>query len=387
MLTILVTGANGFIGRNLCAHLRERSDLSLLTVGRDTPMTGLEQAIATADVIVHLAGVNRPSDNSEFDQVNIGYTETVAQLITASPKPRRIIFTSSIQAGNDTPYGRSKQSAEECLQTLARNQPVSVSVFRLRNVFGKWSRPNYNSVVATFSHNVANDLPIDIHDPARTVDLVCVDDVIDEMMHEIAAPIVPHEFLHRGAEIPTATVSLGDLAGHLRKFREIRDSLLLPDFSTRFLQQLYATYLSYAEPAAAAYSLQARHDARGSLAEFIKSEAAGQIFVSRTRPGVTRGNHYHHTKTEKFLVLEGEGLIELRHIDGDTRFDFRVSGTDYRVVDIPPGYTHSITNVSDKEMVTLFWASEIFDSNRADTFPLPVMPTKAEQGIKQEHAA
>ena len=387
MLTILVTGASGFIGRNLCAHLRERPDLSLQTVGRDTPIAGLEEAIATADVIVHLAGANRPSDTSEFDHVNIGYTETVARLAAASPQPRRIIFASSIQAGNDTPYGQSKQAAEECLQTLARNLPVSVSVFRLRNVFGKWCRPNYNSVVATFSHNVANDLPIDIHDAARTVDLVYVDDVIDAMMREVAVPIVPHDFLYRGAEIPTATVSLGDLAAHLRQFRELRASLLLPDFSTRFLQQLYATYLSYAEPAAAAYPLQARHDARGSLAEFIKSEAAGQIFVSRTRPGVTRGNHYHHTKTEKFLVLEGEGLIELRHIDGSARSEFRVSGTEYRVVDIPPGYTHSITNVGDNEMVTLFWASEIFDPNKADTFPLPVKPHSVSQEIKQEHAA
>ena len=165
------------------------------------------------------------------------------------------------------------------------------------------------------------------------------------------------------------------------------NSLLLPDFSTRFLQQLYATYLSYAEPAAAAYSLQARHDARGSLAEFIKSEAAGQIFVSRTRPGVTRGNHYHHTKTEKFLVLEGEGRIELRHIDDSTKFEFRVSGTEYRVVDIPPGYTHSITNVGDGEMVTLFWASEIFDPDKPDTFSHPVKPHSVSQEMKQEHAA
>jgi UDP-2-acetamido-2,6-beta-L-arabino-hexul-4-ose reductase len=387
MPAVLVTGANGFIGRNLCAHLRERADLALLTVGRDTPDSVLEEAIAAADVIVHLAGVNRPPDPSEFDRGNIGYTETLARMVTKSPRQRRIIFVSSIQADNDTPYGQSKRTAEECLQNLAQDQPLAVSVLRLRNVFGKWCRPNYNSVVATFCHNIANDLPIDIHDPDRPLDLVFIDDVVEAIEREIESPIVPHEFRYCGAEIPISKVSLGDLANHLRTFREIRTSLLIPDLSTRVLQQLYATYLSYVEPKEAAYSLQARHDARGSLAEFIKSEAAGQIFVSRTRPGIMRGNHYHHTKTEKFLVLEGEGLIQLRQIDNDARVEFRVSGTDYRVVDIPPGYTHSITNTGDGELITLFWVSEIFDPNRADTFPLPVVPNIAAPGIRQEQAA
>lgn len=387
MPTVLVTGANGFIGRNLCARLRERADLAVLTAGRNTPDSVLERAVATADVIVHLAGVNRPPDPSEFDRGNIGYTKTLARMVSKLPRPRRIIFASSIQAGNDTPYGQSKRTAEEHLQNLAEDHPVAVSVLRLLNVFGKWCRPNFNSVVATFCHNIANDLPINIHDPARVVDLVFIDDVIEAIEREIESPIVPHEFRYCAAEIPSSKVTLEDLANHLRTFREIRTSLLIPDLSTRVLQQLYATYLSYVQPKETAYSLHARHDTRGSLAEFLKSEAAGQIFVSRTRPGITRGNHYHHTKTEKFLVLEGEGLIELRQIDSDAKVEFRASGTDYRVVDIPPGYTHSITNVGDSDLVTLFWASEIFDANRADTFPLPVVPNKATPEIRQEQAA
>lgn len=372
MQTILITGAGGFIGRNLCVHLRNRPDVQILTAGRETSEADLRDAVSAADTIIHLAGVNRPSDVAEFTRVNCGYTESLAEMVAAAPRPRRFIFASSIQAENDTAYGGSKRGAEEILQNLAKAQPVSVTVFRLCNVFGKWCRPNYNSVVATFCHNIAHDLPIEVHDPDRSIGLVFVDDVVSAISRELTAPPRIGEFRVQGGDMPVATVTLGELAAHLHQFREMRLTLLAPDFSCRFIHQLYSTFLSYIPPESAAYQLQARHDPRGSLAEFIKSPGSGQLFVSRTRPGVTRGNHYHQTKTEKFLVLDGEGLIRLRRIDNNSIVEHRVSGEEYRVVDIPPGVAHSITNVGTKDMVTLFWASEIFDQGMPDTFPLPV---------------
>lgn len=371
MQSVLITGAGGFIGRNLRAHLLGRTDLRVLTAGRDTSAADLQDAVAAADAIIHLAGVNRPVDPAEFTRVNAGYTDQLIQIIAATPRPRHLIFGSTSQAENHSAYGNSKLLAEQNLRHLASHHPVTVSAFRLKNVFGKWCRPNYNSVVATFCHNIARDLPIEVHDPQRFLELLYIDDVVAAINDELNAPPPGGGFHYRGSSIPSTTISLGDLASHIQSFKEIHSTLLLPDFSSRFLHQLYATFLSYVAPDTAMYRLHARHDSRGSLAEFIKSPTSGQIFVSRTRPGVTRGNHYHHTKTEKFLVLEGDGLIRLRQINHDLVVEHRVSGKDYCVVDIPPGYSHSITNVGVTDLITLFWASEIFDARCADTYPLP----------------
>lgn len=372
MHTVLVTGASGFIGRNLCVHLGNHADLTVITAGRDTSEATLRDAVSVADTVIHLAGVNRPPSNADFERGNVCYTKMLANLLASSVRPRRVIFTSSVQAENDSPYGCSKRRAEDCLRELSRSHPVDVSVFRLKNVFGKWCKPNYNSVVATFCHNIANDLQIEIHDPHRSLELIFIDDVVRAIEHELRLPLDEYNFVFRGEDIPSATISLGELASEVQCFRQMHTNLLIPDCSSNFTHQLYSTYLSYVGSAAAGYRLPARQDARGSLAEFIKSKTAGQIFVSRTRPGVTRGNHFHHTKTEKFLVLEGEGLIQLRELNSQAIVEHRVSGSDYYVVDIPPGYTHSITNVGECDMVTLFWASEIFDPNDADTFGLVV---------------
>ncbi len=388
MHTVLVTGASGFIGRNVCVHLRNRQDLTVLTASRDTSETHLQNAVATADTIIHLAGVNRPPSTSEFDRVNVGYTETLAKMLSTSPRPRRLIFTSSIQAGNDSPYGSSKRRAEERLYDLSNNQPVAVTIFRLKNVFGKWCRPNYNSVVATFCHNIGNDLPIEIHNPKASLELIFIDDVVRAIEDDLLAPIEPEKIRHRGQEIPATRVTLEELALTIRKFRRMRENLLIPDLSSRFLHQLYSAYLSYLLPSNAAYSLHVRHDQRGSLAEFIKSPAAGQIFVSRTAPGVTRGNHYHHLKTEKFLVLEGKAVISLRRIDDKQIIEHRVEGRQYQVIDIPPGYTHSITNVGSSDLVTLFWASEEYNPAKPDTIPLCVNHDLAvASAVPKDHAA
>ena len=331
----------------------------------------LREWLSAADVVFHLAGVNRPEKVEEFEQGNAGFTDHLCGLLTELGRSPHVIVTSSIQADLDNPYGTSKRHAEQVLTRFAESSSARVSIFRLKNVFGKWCRPNYNSVVATFCHNIAHDLPIQINDPARTLELVHVDDVVDALIEEMDHPPARQDVFVPDA-IPSYTIPLGELAGRIQSFHEMQQSLLTPDFSLRFNQQLYSTYLSYLEPSQWEYGLDIKSDQRGNLAEFIKSPWFGQIFVSRTHPGITRGNHYHHVKTEKFLVIAGQGLIRFRHIEGTEILEYPVRGEDYRVVEIPPGYTHSITNDGQSEMITLFWASELFDPDRPDTYWMTV---------------
>jgi UDP-2-acetamido-2,6-beta-L-arabino-hexul-4-ose reductase len=297
-----------------------------------------------------------------------------------SPK---IVFSSSIQAEATNPYGASKAKAEDVLRQFSTDTGACVRIYRLKNLFGKWCQPNYNSVVATFCHNIANDLPISVSDPARVVELSYVDDVVDAFLAEVDGRQISGP---AGADIQSYRIQLGDLAGRIQAFHEMRATLTLPDFAEWFNRALYATYLSYVPFAARQHNLEIKSDARGSLAEFIKEKHFGQIFVSRTKPGVTRGNHYHHTKTEKFLVVEGNGLIRMRAIEGGPVEEYSVTGNAYQVVDIPPGFTHSITNVGTKEMVTLFWSSEMFDQNRPDTYYLPVDSEVRSKLLPQETA-
>jgi UDP-2-acetamido-2,6-beta-L-arabino-hexul-4-ose reductase len=368
MTRILITGGRGFLGRNLAAHLHERKDCETTVFDHEDSADDLNRWLLKADVIFHLAGVNRPQNPIEFETGNAGLTDYVCQLLRDNRRTPKIVFSSSIQAELDNPYGVSKAKAENALQKFAAETGAYVHIYRLKNLFGKWCRPNYNSVTATFCHNIANDLPIIVSDPAREVELSYVDDVVMAFLAEIdgraECVAVP--------SIPGYSIQLGDLAGRIQAFHEMRTTLVLPDFADWFNRALYATYLSYVPVAALDHNLDVRSDARGSLAEFIKQKHFGQIFVSRTKPGVRRGNHYHHTKTEKFLVVEGEGLIRMRPIEGGPVEEYSVAGSAYQVVDIPPGFTHSITNVGTGEMVTLFWSSEMFDPNRPDTYYLPV---------------
>lgn len=372
MITAVVTGSEGFLGRNLISRLKLVEGVSVIGVDVDMSQPELEKALGRCDVIFHLAGVNRPSDPNEFQKVNRDFTQEICIKLVELKRSPRIVFSSSIQAALENPYGASKRAAEEVLLRYAAETGGVVRVYRLKNLFGKWSRPNYNSVVATFCYNIANDLPIRISDPDAAVDLIYVDDVVETFLGELAPESLPESGRVDSERIPSHALKLGELAGLIQGFRAMRESLLTPDFSLTFHRQLYATYLSYVPNEARETRLQVRRDQRGSLAEFLKSKAAGQIFLSRTRPGVVRGNHYHHTKTEKFFVVEGEGLLKMRQIDSREVIEYRLCGRDYQVVDIPPGFTHSIQNVGEGEMVTLFWASEIFDADRPDTYFLEV---------------
>jgi UDP-2-acetamido-2,6-beta-L-arabino-hexul-4-ose reductase len=374
---ILVTGAAGFVGRNLVAALRRVQDFDLTTYDIYDQRAVLDGSLKEADLIFHLAGVNRPERPTDFEVVNTGLTREIADTLVVAGRHPTIVFSSSTQAELENPYGVSKKRAEEVLQAYAGRTSAAVCIFRLPGVFGKWCRPNYNSVVATFCYNVAHGIELVISDPNREVELAYVDDVVKEMVREATNERVTGGGVKWGKASPKYRVTLGSLAAQIRGLGESRRTLRVPDFSDRFTKCLYATYLSYLEGDDLAYDLSQKADNRGELAELLRSGQFGQIFVSRTKPGVTRGNHYHDLKTEKFCVVEGEGVVRLRHILGKEVISYFVSGRDFKVVDIPPGYTHSIENVGKAELVTLFWACEPFDQSSPDTYPMEVHPDKA----------
>lgn len=369
MTRILITGGRGFLGRNLTVHLLERKDCETRIFDQENSVEDLKSWVLDADVIFHLAGVNRPQDPIDFERGNTELTEQICQFLREKGRSPKIVFSSSIQAELDNPYGASKAKAENALRQFAAVTGAYVRIYRLKNLFGKWCRPNYNSVTATFCYNIANDLPIAVSDLACELELSYVDDVVAAFLSEIDGRQTASV---TDVDIQSYRIQLGDLAGRIQAFHDMKSTLTLPDFADWFNRALYATYLSYIPQAALEQDLEIKSDARGSLAEFIKQTHFGQIFVSRTKPGVTRGNHYHHTKTEKFFVVEGDGLIRMRSVEGGPVVEYPVTGSTYKVVDIPPGFTHSITNVGLGEMVTLFWSSEIFDPNRTDTYYLPV---------------
>ncbi len=383
MTKILITGGRGFLGRNLATHLLERKDCEATIFDREDSAEDLRNWLLGVDVVFHLAGINRPQNPREFETGNAGLTEQVCQILREGRRSPKIVFSSSIQAELDNPYGASKAKAENTLRQYAAETGACVRIYRLNNLFGKWCRPNYNAVTATFCHNIANDLPIAVSDPAHEVELSYVDDVVASFLAEIDGLQPGSE---GGAEIPKYKILLGDLAGRIQAFHEMRTTLTLPDFADWFNRALYATYLSYVPSAEMQHNLGIKSDARGSLAEFIKQTHFGQVFVSRTKPGVTRGNHYHHTKTEKFFVVEGDGLIRMRAIEGGPVVEYSVTGSSYQVIDIPPGFTHSITNAGTGEMVTLFWSSEMFDPNRPDTYYLPVDFEERNRSVALENA-
>lgn len=380
-MKILVTGAKGFLGRNLCATLKNIADGKDRSFGMDPDITLFEYDIDTdpsllgkwckeCDFVFHLAGVNRPKDASEFMTGNFGFTSTLLAELEWHKNLCPIMISSSVQAALDNPYGKSKLAGEELLRQHAQRTGAKTLIYRFPNMFGKWCRPNYNSVIATFCNNIANGLPIQINDPKAQFHFVYVDDVVAELISALKGEPHQKEDLCYAPIEHIATI--GQIADLLYSFRASREALTVPDMSDPFTAKLYATYLSYLPEKEFSYPLKMNQDARGSFTEIIRTAESGQFSVNISKPGITKGNHWHHTKNEKFLVVSGHGVIRFRKIDSEEVISYYVSGDKLEVVDIPTGYTHNIENLGDTDMVTFMWASECFNPEKPDTYYLEV---------------
>lgn len=376
-MKILVTGANGFVGRNLLAQLDSIStqkakhytlsnDLVVYAYSRNNTITELDQYTTDCDFVVHLAGVNRPKNQDEFMTGNYGLTNVLLEALQRHNNKAPILITSSIQAELDNPYGKSKKVAEDALFAYSEKTGTKVLVYRLPNVFGKWCKPNYNSAVATFCNNIARDLPIQINDPNVDMQLVYIDDVVDEIIGALSGK---EHCDDKFCYVPTThRVKLGEIVELLNEFKNSRKDLSVPKLSNSFAKDLYSTYLSYLPTDKFSYPLKMNIDARGSFTEIIRTVDRGQFSVNISKPGITKGNHWHNTKNEKFLVVSGKALIQFRKIGTTEIIDYHVSGDKLEVVDIPTGYTHNIINEGSTELITFMWCNECFDPNKPDTY-------------------
>ena len=378
-MNVLITGAKGFIGRNLVEVLKAvrdgkdksrslDSDITIFECDIDTDTALLDTYTRECDFVFHLAGVNRPQDEREFMEGNFGFTSTLLDLLKKHENKAPVLITSSIQAALDNPYGRSKKAGEDLLFRYGEDNGVKVCVYRFPNVFGKWCRPNYNSAVATFCYNIAHNLPITVNDRNHLMTLVYIDDVVDELINALKGEenrdgnycAVPIE--HK--------ITLGEIADLIYSFKTSREDLSVPDMTDgSFSKKLYSTFLSYLETTDFAYKLRMNCDERGSFTEILRTADRGQFSVNISKPGITKGQHWHNTKNEKFIVVKGHGLIQLIKIGSDEVIEYDVSGDEITVVDMIPGYTHNIINLSDTEdLVTIMWANECFNPNKPDTF-------------------
>lgn len=366
-MNILITGYKGFIGKNLIADLKKYEKYSLFKYDINNTIEELVQYVKQSDFIIHLAGVNRPKDDSDFFYGNKGLTEEIVQIMKDNNKNIPLLITSSIQAEKDNAYGLSKKAAEEAVFNWAKETNNKAYVFRLPNVFGKWSRPNYNSVVATFMNNIANNLPIQINDENYNLNLVYIDDIINEF--KLAIENKAHINEHGYAYVPvTYNITLGKLVDSIYSFKKSRENLSIADMSDELIKKLYSTYLSYLPINDFCYPLKMNVDNRGSFTEFIRTKDRGQVSINISKSGIIKGNHWHHTKNEKFLVVNGEGVLRFRNINNDEIIEYKVSGDKLEVVDVPTGYTHNIENTGDTDMITVMWANECFDSSNPDTY-------------------
>ncbi|NMM26342.1 MAG: SDR family oxidoreductase [Glaciimonas sp.] len=367
-MKVLVTGANGFIGKNLMIHLRERAGTEVFTFLKGDSFQSLVKKVAAADFIFHLAGINRPQTEVEFTEGNANLTHSLCEAVKASGRLIPIVYTSSSQAERDNAYGVSKRQAEDALRALTGTTGGPTYIYRLPNVFGKWCRPNYNSAVATFCHNIVHDLPIQINDPAALIQLVYVDDVVADFLRVLDK--LPDD----GDQVvaPVYSISVGDLAQQLRAFKASRTSMVTEAVGVGLTRALYSTYITYFTPEQFAYPLVKHEDPRGVFVEMLKTKDSGQFSYFTAHPGIIRGGHYHHTKTEKFLVIKGEARFGFRHIDTDETYTISTSGKAPQVVETIPGWSHDITNIGNEEMIVMLWANEIFDREHPDTITYKV---------------
>ena len=368
-MEVLVTGAKGFIGKNLLERLSRVENLVIHSFDTENKIDELEEYIDRIDFIFHLAGINRPENPEEFYKGNRDTIKELINLIEKRELKIPILVTSSIQVDRDNDYGRSKLQGEIFLREYSERNNVPVYIYRLPNVFGKWCRPNYNSVIATWCHNIANDLDIQISDRNISLNFVYIDDVVNTFTDHIL------EIKERKAyyEIPISyTKTLGEIADLLYSFKKNRNNLIIEKVGRGFERALYSTYLSYLPKDKFSYELIEHKDNRGAFVEILKTKDSGQFSISTSKPGITRGNHYHNTKNEKFLVIKGEAIIRFRQITSDEVVEYYVNDKKLEVVDIPVGYTHNITNIGDDEMVLVIWANELFDKENPDTYYLEV---------------
>lgn len=378
-MNILVTGARGFVGRNLVSQLRNIQSgkaknyavsgeaLTVFEYDVDSNPAELDTYCRQADFVFNLAGVNRPKERTEFMEGNFGFASTLLDTLKKYNNTCPVMISSSTQAALDNPYGESKRAGEQLLFEYGKETGTKVLVYRFPNVFGKWCRPNYNSAVATFCHNIAHNLPIQVNDPKVVMSLVYIDDVVDELVAALSGQE------HRKGdycEVPVVhTITLGGIVELLKGFKGMHSNLGVPDLGDAFTKKLYSTYLSYLPREEFAYPLRMNVDERGSFTEIIRTPDRGQFSVNISKPGITKGEHWHHTKNEKFVVVKGHGLIQLRKIGSGEVIGFEVSGDRMEAVEMIPGYTHNIINLSETEdLVTVMWCNECFDPDKPDTY-------------------
>jgi len=375
-MKVLITGSNGFVGKNLQLHLAERPEVQVVCFTRSDDLAQLPAMIQGVDFVFHLAGVNRPLDPAEFVMGNTDLTQALCKVVATvaetTGKKVPVVYTSSKQAAYENAYGDSKRGAEDALLELQRSHGVPVHVFRLPNVFGKWCKPNYNSVVATFCHNIARSLPIQVNDPVAPVTLVYVDDLVErfvQLMDGADAAVDADGF---ASIAPQYTTAVGELARQFQVFKDSRVTLMTERVGTGLMRALYATYVSYLPVDAFAYDVPQYVDQRGVFVEMLKTADSGQFSFFTAHPGVTRGGHYHHSKIEKFLVIKGQACFRFRHMQSGQFHELRTTCDKARIVETVPGWTHDITNTGSDEMVVMLWANEVFDRNRPDTFDCPL---------------
>lgn len=367
-MKILITGSKGFVGKNLVAELKNQGFNDLLEYDVDTNPNLLDEYVSECDFVFHLAGVNRPENQEDFMTGNFGFTSLLLDGLKKHNNKAPVLITSSIQAEQDNAYGLSKKAGEDLMFSYSEETGAQVFVYRLPNVFGKWCRPNYNSAVATFCNNIAHDIPIQVNDPNVNMSLVYIDDVLMSFVAKLKSGKNDSADSKYESVSPVHNIKLGEIVSLLTGFKASRSNLHLPNMANAFEKKLYSTYLSYLPENQFSYLLKMNVDNRGSFTEFLKTAERGQVSINISKPGITKGNHWHHTKNEKFLVVSGYGVIRFRKIDNSEIIEYFVSGEKLEVVDIPVGYTHNIENIGESDMVTVMWVNELFDKERPDTY-------------------
>lgn len=365
-MKVLITGCDGFIGSNLSVRMSELDEFEILKFSSKNSISELEEMITFCDVIVHLAGSNRPVSNEEFFNVNTGLTEKICDIISRLKRKTPIIYSSSIQVKNKNDYGLSKLGGEKALEKLNIENGNSIQVYRLPNIFGKWSKPNYNSAIATFCNNISKGIPIEIHDKSAKIQLLHIDNLIDEILLDLKTSSKGYSIKREFSCTYTKTV--GEIADLLKSFKETRNTNLIDQVGTGFERLLYSTYLSYIQPKDFSYGLKKHTDDRGDFVEVLKTKKSGQFSFFTAYPGVTRGGHYHNLKNEKFIVLQGTAKFRFKSMKDKSSYEYIVSSDKTEVVETVPGWAHDITNIGEDKLIVMLWANEIFDNENPDTF-------------------